>query len=173
MRTLGFFVLVVVAIGSLVSTSVAQEDHLPGPAAEVPNVTAPVCGAKQHCGDMTTCAEAYFYMTSCGLSDLDRDADGIPCEKTCGKTLATMQARIKAQPYASIVGAAPSAAQALIGGAGRASSVEPAVTFDCKAQKTTCKQMLSCEEATFYLQTCGATRLDGNHDGIPCNGLCR
>jgi hypothetical protein len=33
--------------------------------------------------------------------------------------------------------------------------------------------MLSCEEAAFYLRNCGALRLDGNNDGIPCNGLCR
>lgn len=33
--------------------------------------------------DMTTCEEARFYLTTCGLSRLDRDKDGIPCEKLC------------------------------------------------------------------------------------------
>jgi hypothetical protein len=122
---------------------------------------------------MATCAEVYFYMTRCGLSDLDRDADGIPCEKMCGKTLATMQARMKTQPYTpsrfATTKAASSAAQALIGAA---SNPAPGSTFDCGVRKTTCKQMLSCEEATFYLRSCGVSRLDGNNDGVPCNGLC-
>lgn len=40
-------------------------------------------------------------------------------------------------------------------------------------QKTTCRQMTSCDEAKFYLTTCGVSSLDGNHDGIPCSKLCR
>jgi len=39
--------------------------------------------------------------------------------------------------------------------------------------KTTCKQMNSCEEAKFYLNTCGIKTLDGNSDGIPCSKLCK
>lgn len=38
--------------------------------------------------------------------------------------------------------------------------------------KTTCGQMQSCEEARFYLTTCGVKRLDGDGDGIPCANLC-
>ena len=38
--------------------------------------------------------------------------------------------------------------------------------------KTTCGQMSSCEEATFYLTQCGVKRLDGDGDGIPCASLC-
>ena len=45
-------------------------------------------------------------------------------------------------------------------------------TFAC-AGKTRCKQMTSCAEAEFYLHTCGLSRLDGDHDGIPCESLCR
>ena len=58
-----------------------------------------ICGSKTVCGDMDTCAEAYHYLTQCGLSDLDRDNDGVPCEKICGKDIATMHARITAQPF--------------------------------------------------------------------------
>ena len=39
--------------------------------------------------------------------------------------------------------------------------------------KTTCGQMSSCEEATFYLMQCGVKRLDGDGDGVPCASLCR
>lgn len=31
-----------------------------------------------------------------------------------------------------------------------------------------CSQMTSCEEATWVLQHCPGTKMDGNNDGIPC-----
>ena len=31
-----------------------------------------------------------------------------------------------------------------------------------------CSQMSSCEEATFFIQNCPNTKMDGDHDGIPC-----
>lgn len=43
--------------------------------------------------------------------------------------------------------------------------------FTC-AGKRYCRQMVSCEEAQFYLHTCGVKSLDGNHDGEPCETLC-
>jgi hypothetical protein len=44
--------------------------------------------------------------------------------------------------------------------------------FTCEG-KALCREMVSCEEAQFYLTTCGVTRIDGNNDGIPCSSLCR
>lgn len=44
--------------------------------------------------------------------------------------------------------------------------------YHCEG-KHTCSQMSSCAEARFYLQQCGATRLDGDGDGVPCEKLCR
>jgi hypothetical protein len=41
------------------------------------------CGGKSVCDDMSSCEEAYFYLTSCGLSKLDRNNNGVPCEKIC------------------------------------------------------------------------------------------
>lgn len=41
------------------------------------------CGAKSRCGDMNSCAEANFYLNECGLTRLDRDHDGVPCESIC------------------------------------------------------------------------------------------
>jgi deoxyribonuclease-1 len=38
--------------------------------------------------------------------------------------------------------------------------------------KTTCGQMSSCDEAKFYLTTCGVKRLDGDGDGVPYASLC-
>ncbi|MDM0034878.1 excalibur calcium-binding domain-containing protein [Variovorax sp. J22P271] len=31
-----------------------------------------------------------------------------------------------------------------------------------------CSQMTSCSEAKFFLKNCPGTRMDGNHDGVPC-----
>ena len=161
---------------------VSKPDFLPGPSSNAPGTAAsietpkaaPVCGTKQHCGDMATCAEAYYYLTACGLGDLDRDSDGIPCETICGKTLGVMKARMNAQPFsapaATSTKATSTSTQALMGDTSPGSSSSE---YDCNIRKTTCKQMISCEEATFYLQTCGISHLDRNHDGVPCNGLCK
>nr|WP_294867276.1 excalibur calcium-binding domain-containing protein [uncultured Pseudogulbenkiania sp.] len=31
-----------------------------------------------------------------------------------------------------------------------------------------CSQMTSCEEATYFLKNCPGVKMDGNHDGVPC-----
>lgn len=36
--------------------------------------------------------------------------------------------------------------------------------------KVYCSEMTSCEEATFYLRNCPGTKMDGDNDGIPCEG---
>ncbi|MGI2326117.1 MULTISPECIES: thermonuclease family protein [Methylococcus] len=41
------------------------------------------CGGKSTCKQMTSCAEARHYLNDCGVSRLDRDRDGIPCESIC------------------------------------------------------------------------------------------
>ncbi|SUA36320.1 nuclease [Neisseria zoodegmatis] len=42
-----------------------------------------VCGGKRFCKQMTSCAEAKFYLNQCGVTRLDRDGDGRPCESIC------------------------------------------------------------------------------------------
>lgn len=41
------------------------------------------CAGKTTCGQMASCAEAQFYLNSCGVSRLDGDKDGVPCESLC------------------------------------------------------------------------------------------
>ncbi len=41
------------------------------------------CGKKRHCSQMSTCDEAHFYLTRCGVKSLDRNKDGVPCESLC------------------------------------------------------------------------------------------
>ncbi len=39
--------------------------------------------AKRLCGQMTDCADARFHLEQCGVSSLDSDRDGVPCESLC------------------------------------------------------------------------------------------
>ena len=41
--------------------------------------------------------------------------------------------------------------------------------FKCSG-KVYCSEMTSCEEAKFYLRNCPGTKMDGNNDGVPCEG---
>ena len=41
------------------------------------------CGGKRYCREMASCEEAKFYLTQCGVSSLDGNKDGVPCEKLC------------------------------------------------------------------------------------------
>lgn len=47
------------------------------------NKTGGECGSKRYCKEMSSCAEAKHYLNVCGVSRLDRDGDGIPCEAIC------------------------------------------------------------------------------------------
>lgn len=52
------------------------------------------------------------------------------------------------------------------------SAVKPVLTslassFTCDGRKH-CSQMTSCAEATYFVQHCPNTKMDGNNDGIPC-----
>lgn len=54
--------------------------------ASVPAATSAAgftCGGKRYCREMTSCEEARFYLTQCGVRSLDGDGDGIPCETLC------------------------------------------------------------------------------------------
>lgn len=39
--------------------------------------------------------------------------------------------------------------------------------FRCDGRKH-CSQMTSCAEATYFIQNCPDTKMDGNRDGVPC-----
>ncbi|GAB6906641.1 putative cold shock domain family protein [Desulfosarcina cetonica] len=49
-------------------------------------------------------------------------------------------------------------------------SMEEELTgFSCQG-KQYCSEMTSCKEAKFYLKNCPNVKIDGDHDGIPCEG---
>ena len=39
------------------------------------------CDGRTHCSQMTSCAEATFFLKSCPSTKMDGNNDGIPCEK--------------------------------------------------------------------------------------------
>jgi hypothetical protein len=39
--------------------------------------------------------------------------------------------------------------------------------FTCDG-RTRCSQMTSCAEATYFIQHCPNTKMDGDNDGVPC-----
>ena len=41
------------------------------------------CAGKRYCREMTSCEEAKFHLTQCGVSSLDGNRDGTPCESLC------------------------------------------------------------------------------------------
>lgn len=60
-----------------------NEDQSVSPPGILPG---PECGTKKTCKDMTSCAEAKEFFTLCqGMSKLDRNKDGVPCEELCAK----------------------------------------------------------------------------------------
>jgi hypothetical protein len=42
------------------------------------------CGEKHTCGEMSSCDEAKFHLTQCGLHRLDGTKTGVPCKAICG-----------------------------------------------------------------------------------------
>ena len=44
---------------------------------------------------------------------------------------------------------------------------KPKAIYECDGRQH-CSQMSSYEEAKFFLQNCPNTKMDGDHDGIPC-----
>ena len=46
-----------------------------------PQISLPAgCAGKKFCREMSSCIEALFYLRECGVTSLDGDKDGIPCE---------------------------------------------------------------------------------------------
>lgn len=39
------------------------------------------CDGREHCSQMTSCAEATFFLKNCPTTKMDGDGDGVPCEQ--------------------------------------------------------------------------------------------
>ncbi len=55
-----------------------------------------------------------------------------------------------------------------LGGAGDRRELSPtAPAFRCDGRQY-CSEMRSCQEAKFFLRNCPGVKMDGDHDGVPC-----
>jgi len=50
-----------------------------------------------------------------------------------------------------------------------ATTAAPLQPFQCDG-RTRCAQMTSCAEATYFIKQCPGTKMDGDGDGVPCEG---
>lgn len=50
------------------------------PATPAPALPSFRCDGRQHCSQMSSCAEAKFFLANCPNTKMDGDRDGIPCE---------------------------------------------------------------------------------------------
>jgi hypothetical protein len=131
--------------------------------------------AEKYCTQMSGCAEAHHHFTVCGEAERDADGDGIPCENVCGKTLEEYRRLLGLNAPVPLVppelpqpaDTAPEQPHLGVTGHGMA----PPAGLQC-GSKRKCGQMDTCEEARFYLSSCGVRSLDRDGDGVPCESLC-
>ena len=130
--------------------------------------------AEKYCTTMDSCAEAHHHFAVCGEAERDADNDGIPCENVCGKTLEEYR-RLRGagapqlmQTPSQFVDPAP---EPRTNEQGMAPPSAVPAAMQCGGKRT-CGQMQSCEEARFYLASCGVRSLDRDGDGVPCETLC-
>lgn len=92
--------------------------------------------------------------------------------RTAGRGLWSLPEAQRAPPWEWRQQQRQGGTQPVIQSVGKQHQTGTSPSFSC-AGKTTCGQMTSCEEARFHLQQCGLSRLDRDHDGIPCESICR
>ena len=69
------------------TAAIAESANGAGPDAQSPLATAPLvaspyrCDGRQHCSQMTSCAEAKFFLKNCPDPKMDGNGDGVPCEQ--------------------------------------------------------------------------------------------
>ncbi len=61
--------------------SLEQMPAVAAPALEAPSPAGFRCDGRTHCSQMTSCAEATWFINHCPGTQMDGDHDGIPCEQ--------------------------------------------------------------------------------------------
>lgn len=65
------------------ATASPPAPELVAPAAQAPTAYSRgfVCDGRTHCSQMTSCAEAKYFLANCPGVQMDGDRNGLPCEK--------------------------------------------------------------------------------------------
>ena len=61
----------------------SYEEYQADQAAEAHSALCEPCFDKYYCNQMSSCDEAYYCLNDCGMTRLDGDLDGVPCEIIC------------------------------------------------------------------------------------------
>lgn len=93
-----FTALVVIAVVAGIGVMTAKMKRAEEPMSFAAPASAPApspanpgfkCDGRTHCSQMTSCAEATFFLRNCPTTKMDGDRDGIPCEEQwCSHPLA-------------------------------------------------------------------------------------
>ncbi len=96
-----------------------------------------------------------------------RQADADAANASANEALEAARARLKSAP-ASTIAPMPAPTSPLLAPPVLAPASAPAsAAFACDG-RTHCSQMHSCAEAQYFLAHCPNVKMDGNHDGEPC-----
>lgn len=72
-------------VGGPAASARPQALFSPAPRSAVPSSSGQFsCSGKRYCREMSSCAEAQYYLRQCGVASLDGNSDGEPCEALCG-----------------------------------------------------------------------------------------
>ncbi|WP_457419681.1 cold shock domain-containing protein [Roseateles sp. P5_E7] len=81
----GIAALVVVALLAHTKLRAPVPATAPLPAATPPEAVEPAstfrCDGRRHCSQMTSCAEATYFLKNCPGAEMDGNHDGVPCEQ--------------------------------------------------------------------------------------------
>jgi cold shock CspA family protein len=80
--------IAILSIGAslLYASKVMFTNHGPSAYRSATAETSFRCEGKKHCSQMSSCAEAKFYLNNCPGTIMDGDGDGVPCESQwCGR----------------------------------------------------------------------------------------
>lgn len=73
------------AVGAPAASARPQALFSPAPRSATPSSSGQFsCSGKRFCREMSSCAEAHYYLRQCGVASLDGNSDGEPCEALCG-----------------------------------------------------------------------------------------
>jgi len=79
-------VVILVALGWYAYSQFQRRAHIESIEAPVPSAPASAksnfkCGGRIYCSQMTSCAEATYFLQHCPGTKMDGNNDGVPCEK--------------------------------------------------------------------------------------------
>lgn len=90
----------------------------------------------------------------------------VPCQSAETQRPPTVD-ELNAQRQKRLLQAQPSSATGPANKEPELLAPQKRASFQCDG-RTYCSQMTSCAEAKYFLSNCPGVKMDGNHDGVPC-----